>query len=132
MQKKAKLIIRLKKKMGIIGQSCSQCGICCRMFLINLNKKEWLTGWYKTQLKEFFLDKDFDTVLRYGGNILCQKKDGSCIYLKNNLCSIHKRRPKYCRDFYCSSSLKKFKTMIDLIKKRRKKDKIWLEPRNYH
>lgn len=98
---------------------CSQCGICCRLFLINLNQKEWLSDEYKTQLKEFFLNDDFNTVRRYGGNILSQKKDGSCIYLKNNFCSIHKRRPQSCKDFFCESTLKKFKGMIRMIKERK-------------
>ncbi len=96
---------------------CSQCGICCKLFLINLTQEEWLSGGYKTELQEFALDDNFDTMQQYGGNILSQKKDGSCIYLKNNSCSIHKRRPQSCRDFFCESTLKKFKGMISLIKK---------------
>jgi len=100
-------------------KSCPQCGICCRLFLINLTQEEWMSGGYKTQLKEFGLDDDFTTVQRYGGNILSQKKDGSCIYLKNNLCSIHKKRPQSCRDFFCESTSKKFKGMISMIKERR-------------
>ncbi len=101
-----------------LNHFCSRCGICCSLFLINLTKKEWLSGKYKTEFKEFGLDSDFNKVKQYGGNILSQKKDGSCIYLKNNLCSIHKRRPKSCRDFSCSSTLKKFKGMIRMIKKK--------------
>lgn len=111
-----------KNKKGLSTRLCSQCGICCRLFLINLTYKEWLSGRYKTQLKEFVLDMDFDTVQRYGGNILSQKKDGSCIYLGNNLCSIHKRRPQACKDFFCFPISNKFKGMISLIKKRREKD----------
>ena len=95
--------------------SCSQCGICCRLFLINLTQKEWMSDEYKTELKEFDLNDDFSSVQRYGGNILSQKKDGSCIYLKNNLCAIHKRRPRSCREFFCSSTLKKFKGMQRMI-----------------
>jgi Fe-S-cluster containining protein len=83
-----------------------------------------MSGVYKTELKEFDLDDDFNAVKRYGGNILRQKKDGSCIYLKNNLCSIHTRRPKSCRNFFCASSAKKFQEMIRIIQKRRKTDKI--------
>ncbi len=95
--------------------SCSQCGICCRLFLINLTQKEWMSSDYKTELKEFDLNNDFNTVQNYGGNILSQKKDGSCIYLNNNLCSIHKKRPRSCRNFFCSSTSKKFKGMIRMI-----------------
>ncbi len=100
--------------------SCSQCGICCRLFLINLTKEEYVSGQYDTEFKKFDREKDFGILQQYGGNILSQKKDGSCIYLKNNLCSIHKKRPLSCRDFICSSTLKKFKGMIRMIKEKRK------------
>src|SRR3990170_7602864 len=122
MKREAELKKWPKDKKELLTQSCSQCGICCRLFLINLTQKEWLSGGYKIQLKEFGLDDDFNTVQRYGGNILNQKNDGSCIYLKNNLCSIHKRRPQSCRDFICSSTSKKFRGMISTIKERRKND----------
>jgi len=101
------------------AKSCSQCGICCQLFLINLTQKEWLSGKYKTQFKEFGLNNDFNIVQRYGGNLLRQKKDGSCVYLKNNLCSIHQKRPQACREFFCGSKLKKFKGMIKIINRRK-------------
>ena len=113
-----------KNMKEILIRSCSQCGICCRLFLINLTYEEWMSGVYKTELKEFDLDDDFNAVQRYGGNILRQKKDGGCIYLKNNLCSIHKRRPQSCRDFFCRSPSKKFRGMISIIKKRRENDML--------
>jgi Fe-S-cluster containining protein len=91
------------------------CGLCCKLFLINLNKEEYLSGEYETQFQEFNLKDDFGIIEKYGGNILSQKKDGSCIYLKNNLCSIHEKRPQVCRNFDCNSKLKKFKKMIRTI-----------------
>lgn len=103
-------------KKQLFLQKCSRCGKCCRLFLINLNKKEWGSGWFQTELKEFDTGEDFSIVQKYGGNILRQKKDGSCIYLKNNLCSIHKRRPQVCRDFSCISTSGKFQEMIGIIK----------------
>lgn len=98
---------------------CSSCGVCCRLFLINLNQKEWELGEYKTQFQEFNLKDDYLIAKKYGGNLLKQKKDGSCIYLKNNLCSIHKKRPQVCRDFFCESNLKKFRRMIEMINKKK-------------
>jgi len=95
---------------------CSQCGKCCKLFLINLNKKEWGSGVFQTAFKDFDLDNDFEIIKKYGGNILQQRKDGSCIYLKSNLCSIHEKKPQACRDFSCSSTLSKFKGMIGKIK----------------
>lgn len=104
-----------KKKEALIG-SCFQCGICCRLFYINLNQKEWESGRYNTQVNKSDTDDDFATVQQYGGNILSQQKDGSCIYLKGNICSIHKKRPESCRDFLCSSKAKKYTAMIRMIK----------------
>jgi len=101
-------------------QLCQQCGRCCKLFIINLNKKEWKSGWFQTELKRFDNNQNFKSARSYGGNILRQKKDGSCIYLKNNRCSIHKKRPQVCRDFSCFSTLNKFKGMIEIIKAHKK------------
>jgi len=95
---------------------CSQCGVCCRLFLINLTKEEYNSGKYKTQFEELVFFKDFKEAVSCGANILKQKEDGSCIYLKNDRCSIHQDRPKACRSFFCSSKLKKYQAMISQIK----------------
>jgi len=110
-----------EKKEAMIG-SCVQCGTCCRLFFINLTQKEWESGAYETQVKASDVDDRFHVVQGYGGNILRQKKDGSCIYLKNNVCSIHTKRPQACRDFFCSSKAKKFKEMVGMINQRRDND----------
>lgn len=94
---------------------CSQCGLCCRLFLVNLAEEEYLSGKYRTQLEEFGLINDFDKAAACGANILKQKKDGDCIYLRENKCSIHKIRPQICREFFCTSKLKKFRKMIKQI-----------------
>lgn len=104
--------------------SCSQCGLCCTLFYINLTEEEWKSGRYITQLQEFFVHEKFSFVKRYGGNILQQNKDGGCIYLKNNTCSIHTRRPTACKDFFCCSRAKKFQGMIQQINERRDRDTI--------
>jgi len=107
-----------------VSPRCAQCGLCCKLFLINITREEWASHSYKTALRNFDNDDDFSVIETYGGNILEQKKDGSCIYLKNNTCSIHTRRPQACRNFFCVSKAKKFQGMIDIIKKRRKDDRI--------
>jgi Fe-S-cluster containining protein len=109
--------LSLQKNKSTSSQSCIQCGICCRLFLINLNQKELLSGKFETQFKEYISDTNFDTIKKYGGNILKRNSDGSCNYLENNLCSIHKNRPQACRNFSCSSKLTKYKGMIALINK---------------
>lgn len=96
--------------------TCSSCGVCCKLFLINLTEKEYRSGKYKTQFGKAVIFKDFKKVLSCGANTLKQKKDGSCIYLKNNRCSIHDKRPKACQNFFCSSKEEKFQSMIVKIK----------------
>lgn len=95
---------------------CSQCGLCCRLFLINLTEEEYKSGGYETQLGMFGLVENFRKAAVCGANILKQKEDGSCVYLKENKCSIHKTRPQACRNFFCTSKSKKFEKMIKQIK----------------
>lgn len=99
---------------------CAQCGVCCRLFLINLTEEEYKSRRYKLQFDEFEFVDDFEEAELIGANILAQKEDGSCIYLKYNKCSIHKDRPKSCREFFCNSKNKRFKEMIEKIKKYKK------------
>jgi Fe-S-cluster containining protein len=98
---------------------CSQCGLCCRLFLVNLTKAEYQSGKYKTQFEEFGLIDDFRHAAAWGANILKQKEDSSCIYLQGNKCSIHQIRPQFCREFFCTSTLKKYRKMIEEIEKKR-------------
>lgn len=95
--------------------SCNQCGICCHLFLINLNKEEYLSGKYKTIFGKEGSFTSFSKAQKYGAHFLAKKKDGSCIYLKNNLCSIHDDRPLVCRGFFCASKNAKYKQMIKEI-----------------
>jgi len=53
-------------------------------------------------------------------HILDKNPDGSCIYLKNNLCSIHSSRPTVCQNFFCSTKSKKFQEMVKMIQDSRK------------
>jgi putative endonuclease len=114
---------RQKKEELIAGNlkedKCKQCGLCCRLFLINLNEKEYRSGKYKTQFEKFGLIDNFPKAAVCGANILKQKKDGSCIYLKGNKCSIHEARPQVCRGFFCNSKLKKYQGMIRQIEEKR-------------
>ncbi len=105
-------------------EKCSQCGVCCRLFIINLNEKEYSSKEYKTLFEKFDHISDFKEAEEIGANLLSQNKDGSCIYLKDKRCSIHDRRPEVCRKFFCSSKEKKYKDMIRKIKDENSK-KIW-------
>jgi len=99
--------------------TCSKCGLCCRLFPVNINEKEYRSGEYTTQFEKFGVFDDFGKASACGANILKQKTNGDCVYLKSNICSIHKTRPQVCRKFYCTSKATKFKTMIDSIEKKR-------------
>jgi len=99
---------------------CSQCGLCCRLFLINLSKEEYQSAKYKTQFEEFGFIDDFKKAISCGANILKRRKNGDCIYLEGNNCSIHEIRPQVCKEFFCASKLKKFRKMIKQIKKKQK------------
>ena len=98
---------------------CFQCGICCRLFLVNLAEEEYRSGKYRTQLEEFGLIDDFHKAAACGANILKQKEDSNCIYLKGNKCSVHKISPQVCREFFCASKSKKFRKMIEQIERKR-------------
>jgi len=86
---------------------------------VNLAEEEYRSGKYRTQFEEFDLIDNFYRATACGANILKQKEDGNCIYLKANKCSIHKIRPQVCREFFCTSKLKKFRKMIEQIEKKR-------------
>lgn len=105
-------------KKSIVDE-CFWCGICCRLFLVNLTEEEYKSGKYKTQFEEFGFINDFRKAAACGANTLRQKKDGNCIYIKANRCSIHEIRPQVCREFFCNSKLKKFGKMIEQIEKNR-------------
>ena len=38
---------------------CLQCGVCCKLFYINLTEEEYKSGDYRTQFDEFDLVEDF-------------------------------------------------------------------------
>ena len=101
---------------------CNQSGVCCKLFLINIDEEEYKSREYETVFEEFF--EDFDEALEKGAVFLKQKDDGSCIYLKDNLCSIHTKRPKVCREFYCDSEEEKFKGMVKEVKEYKSKFRI--------
>ena len=99
---------------------CFECGTCCKLFLITLTEEEYKSGKYKTQFEKFGLIKNFKKAEGCGANMIKQKKDGSCIYLKSSKCSIHQIRPKSCRELFCASKNKRFKDMIVKINKAKK------------
>ena len=99
------------------------CGLCCRLFLINLDEEEYYSGDYSTVFDHMDPINDFALASDCGANILKQNEDGSCIYLKSNKCNIHENRPGVCRDFYCSGTENEYEGMREIITNTRLKDK---------
>ncbi len=97
---------------------CAQCGVCCKLFLVNLADEEYKSGRYKTVFDEFV--EEFEEAEMVGANIVEQKEDGSCIYLEDNKCSIHYERPESCRNFFCDSKEKRFREMAVKIRNYKK------------
>ncbi len=101
---------------------CKKCGVCCQLFMINLDEEEYASQKFKTQFDEFV--PDFLEAELIGANILEQKADGSCIYLKEGSCSIHDDRPMSCRKFFCDSDDDDHKEMIMMIKEKKGVSKL--------
>lgn len=99
---------------------CIQCGNCCRdknsiitvthkdiirlVKYLNCDFKELLSkyiGFYQVR-EEFEERMVFPAISTYRGNAflgLRKTSDGSCVFLKDNLCEIYLGRPMVCRSF---------------------------------
>jgi Fe-S-cluster containining protein len=97
--------------------SCNGCGLCCKLFYINLSEKEYKSGKYKTMFQEEEVIENFTLAKDCGANLLAKNDDNSCVYLVNNQCSIHEDRPGVCRDFFCTTKAKRFEGMVEIIEK---------------
>jgi Fe-S-cluster containining protein len=97
--------------------ACNLCGNCCHIFFINLTESEYRSKSYQTIFQNHEFIEDFKKAEEIGANILAKKPNGNCIYLENNKCSIHQKRPQVCRPFFCDSKNPQFKDMIDQINK---------------
>ena len=80
---------------------CQRCTNCCRWpGLVRVSEKEIteIAGFLKCSEYEFIQQY---TTLRPNreGLALLDHPDGSCIFLKENDCSIQKVKPQQCRDF---------------------------------
>lgn len=92
---------------------CLRCGVCCQLFLVNLTEEEYRSRRYKTAFDEFV--GDFALAESSGANTLEQREDGSCVYLMDDVCTIHGDRPASCRAFFCTGQEAAFSAMRDEI-----------------
>lgn len=104
---------------------CNGCTICCDRDAIFIDPE--------------LGDKveDYQTIEFGGFDILDHKKDGTCIYLEKEGCSIYEKRPAVCREFDCRRFVERVpkKTMIFYLKRgiitkaalRRGKELLWRE-----
>lgn len=99
--------------------TCNGCGLCCKLFYINLSKVEYESDKYQTIFRDIYKDTNYVKARECGAIFLDKKENEECIYLINNKCSIHDRRPVVCRNFYCSSKSKKFEKMRRIIEEAR-------------
>ncbi len=102
--------------------SCTKCGACCRTKdlivtvtggdIVRIATSLGLSSEEMTRVLDFYiLSEDEEPPVGLSKSIavkteqglaypaLKKMKDGSCIFLKNNLCMIHPERPVVCRSF---------------------------------
>lgn len=103
------------------SNTCNQCGTCCKIFYINLSQREYESKKYQTVFGGFDNFLEYSDAVECGANFLNKDADGSCIYLKDNSCSIHVERPQVCRAFFCDSEDKNFDEMHRLIAEHKQK-----------
>ena len=73
---------------------CAMCGLCCQLFLINLNKGEYYSGEYSTVFDDIEIFTDFSKACEYGANLLKKQANDSCIYLKADKCCFYLKHAK--------------------------------------
>jgi len=113
------ILVSMKNKRKQTQPSCSMCGLCCRLFLININEEEYCSGQYLTVFDDIEIFDDFSKARECGANLLRQQRDGSCVYLKESKCTIHRTRPAVCRGFFCCGTENKYKEMRNIVESAR-------------
>ena len=84
---------------------CKKRGVCCQNIVVCPSSIVW-KSWVGRKLQIIWyrlLYRFVNTVEDHDDQVLVFR----CLYLKNNLCSIHHRRPYICRDYPASRSFHK-------------------------
>lgn len=105
-----KIVIDGKYRKLIFHGNCmetlSMCeAMCCRNWDVVISAEEYASHIYNSAiicaLTEKICQNTQPCINRFYR--LAKQEDKSCVYLKDNLCSIYSERPKVCRDFVCRS-----------------------------
>ena len=88
------VVNRIFKRSYTVTGACKKRGICCQNIAIGIHPrlagiKKWIISYY-----EFVYNFEFITYLPRDNVLLFR-----CLYLKNNLCQIHWKRPYICRQY---------------------------------
>lgn len=78
---------------------CQKSQVCCKDYGVTLSNREIK----KYRHKKLVPLTENNLILGYV--FVLDKRDGSCIYLENNLCCIYKDRPGACRRFNCDNNI---------------------------
>ena len=79
---------------------CQRCGECCKD-QVKRKRRILLTDYDIARIKKDMVEEKFCKKIKPNGpyKYMMIQKDGSCIFLSNNRCTIYEKRPLICR-FY--------------------------------
>lgn len=95
---------------GIVAESCKRCGMCCKAIPVKIGRREVFEKAKRNKNKDFvFISKNWVPIscvqaTMYNGE-LGGRSDGrfyyyTCLKLsRDNLCTVHKRKPKVCSGY---------------------------------
>jgi Fe-S-cluster containining protein len=68
---------------------CMMCGNCCRFRVVPIDKED-VRRLEEAGYKDFYVKK---------GELMMKRVNGKCVFLKEDKCTVHKFRPRVCREF---------------------------------
>lgn len=82
--------------------SCNGCTICCKNDMIFLHPE------HGDKKEDYEVEPAINPITEEKGFALKKKKNGDCIYLCENWCSIHDKSPIICQEFDCGDFYRGF------------------------
>jgi Fe-S-cluster containining protein len=90
--------------------------MCCREWVVSISAEEFAAHQYDAETFCGLTDKACTAAARscqHQRYQMPKRSDTSCVYLRDNLCSIYEKRPRVCRDFQCKSGWRLASVMPD-------------------